>query len=422
MKITVSPAPIGGAIRSIPSKSYAHRQLVCAAFADGETGIVCGIISEDIKATMKCLVALGAEIAYSEGVITVSPIALPIREPILDCNESGSTYRFLIPVAAALGTGAKFILRGRLPERPMEPMWKMLEENGVSVSGRGEGEVTLSGSLSGGRLCLPGNVSSQFITGGLLALPLMNEESSIEVEGPIESSGYVAITLDVQRSFGVEVEKNNGSFRLGKRRSYISPRRVVTEGDWSNSSFWLCGAAASGAELECTGLNIRSPQGDRRIVDILEAMGANISLHGDTVSVGASVLKGAEIEASSIPDLVPAIAVAACAAEGETLISGVGRLRMKESDRLYTVAKTLSELGADIREEKDSLIIKGVGRLKGGRADSHGDHRIAMMAAVAALISEEKVTINGAEAVNKSYPGFFDDLASLGGKVGKERS
>ena len=301
-------------------------------------------------------------------------------------------------------------------------MWKMLEENGVSVSGRGESEVTLSGSLSGGRLRLPGNVSSQFITGGLLALPLMKEESSVEVEGPIESSGYVAITLDVQRSFGVEVEKKDGSFHLGKRRSYISPRRVVTEGDWSNSAFWLCGAAASGAELECTGLNIRSPQGDRRIVDILEAMGANISLHGDTVSVGPSVLKGAEMEASSIPDLVPAIAVAACAAEGETLISGAGRLRMKESDRLYTVAKTLSDLGADISEEKDSLIIKGVGRLKGGRADSHGDHRIAMMAAVAALISEEKVTINGAEAVNKSYPGFFDDLASLGAKVGKERS
>lgn len=421
MRITLLPSSISGSIRAIPSKSFAHRQLICSALADRETEIVCAGLSEDIRATMGCLGSLGASVEYRDGSVLVGPITSLPAEALLDCGESGSTYRFLVPLAAALGVISRFILRGRLPERPMGPLWKCLEKHSVSISGIGSSEVTISGRLSGGTFILPGDVSSQFISGLLMALPLIGGEKGIEIKGKVESAGYINITAGVLGSFGIKVCKEGNTITMSGEEKFTSPGRIFTEGDWSNSAFWLCGAAASGSEIRCGGLNTGSSQGDAAIAGILRDMGADVECSGSSVTIKAAGLKGSEIDAGDIPDLVPAIALAASSAEGVTRITNAGRLRMKESDRLFTVADTLRKLGADIEEGEDFLTVKGGRRLRGGSVDSHGDHRIVMMAAIASLLSEESITIEGAEAVNKSYPGFFEDFASLGAEFRKEQ-
>lgn len=420
MKVTVLPSVIKGNIRAIPSKSFAHRQLICAALAENETKITCTVISEDISATMRCLAALGAEIEDQYGVITVKPIGSPVSGAVLDCGESGSTYRFLAPVAAALGAESTFLLRGRLAERPMGPLWESLERCGMSIEGKGSEKVSFSGRLLAGEFTIPGDVSSQFISGLLMALPLLRKNSKIKIVGPAESRGYIDMTMDVLNSFGVTAEVKGSSIEVFRRARFISSGSITTEGDWSNTSFWLCGAAACGQSITCEGLNTKSSQGDRAIVSVLEEMGAKAAYEDNSLKVKAGILRFARIDARDIPDLVPPIALLACAAEGETEIFNVGRLRLKESDRLFTVADTLRRLGAEISEEGSSLRIRGGRPLAGGEVNSHGDHRIAMMAALASVISRDKIVINGAEAVGKSYPGFFEDLAVLGGIIRKE--
>ena len=420
MKVNIMPSSISGSIRAIPSKSFAHRQLICSALSNQKTEIECSRISEDIKATIRCLSSLGASIKYENGIIHVTPIVSPNPKAILDCGESGSTYRFLVPVIAALGIKASFLLRGRLSKRPMEPLWEVLEKHGVTISGKGEEKVSLSGKLSGGIFKIQGDVSSQFISGLLMALPLLEENSVIEVIGTLESASYIDITIDVLKSFGISTEKRETSIRLFGKGKYTTPGNLVTEGDWSNSAFWLCGAAVGGRSLTCSGLDISSSQGDREIVTVLRNMGADIECKDNSVSIKAASLRSVTIDAGNIPDLVPAIALTACAADGETEILNAGRLRIKESDRLFTVANTLRKLGADIEEREASLLIRGGKLLKGGCVESHGDHRIVMMAALATLMSENSITIEGADAVNKSYPGFFDDFAYLGAEIRKE--
>ncbi|MFA7221268.1 MAG: 3-phosphoshikimate 1-carboxyvinyltransferase [Synergistaceae bacterium] len=420
MKVTVLPSLIKGNIRAIPSKSFAHRQLICAALADKETKISCSSLSEDISATIRCLAALGSGIEFTNGIISVTPIKSPVSGAVLDCGESGSTYRFLAPVAAALGTEPTFILRGRLAERPMGPLWETLERCGICIEGKGMEKVSFSGRLSAEEFTIPGDVSSQFISGLLMALPLLGKKSRIKVTGTVESGGYIDMTMDVLGTFGVKTELKECSMEVSGEKGFVSPGSIVTEGDWSNAAFWLCGAAVSGGSLTCEGLNIGSSQGDRAVVSLLQEMGAEAVCGENSVRVKAGLLRPAHIDAREIPDLVPPIALLACAAEGETEIFNAGRLRLKESDRLFTVADTLRKLGADISEEGSSLRIRGGRPLTGGEVHSHGDHRIAMMAALASLISQDKIVIKGAEAVAKSYPGFFEDFGSLGGAVRKE--
>lgn len=422
MKVSVLPSSIGGSIQAIPSKSFAHRQLICSALSDRDTEIICRSLSEDINATMECLGALGASAEQKDGTILVRPVKLPPSEALFDCKESGSTYRFLSPVAAALGVKARFLLSGRLPERPMAPLWETLEEHGILISGKGSSEVSLSGRLSGGSFTLPGGVSSQFISGLLMALPVVDGEKRIELKGTAESLGYINMTIDVLRAFGIKVYKKGNLIMIPEGDRFKSPGSIVTEGDWSNSAFWLCGAAASDSEITCTGLDPLSSQGDSYLVTILRNMGAKVECSESSVTVKANGLKGIDIDAANIPDLVPAIALAACSAKGTTRIYNAGRLRIKESDRLFTVADTLRRLGADAVEEESSLCITGGRSLTGGGVSSFGDHRIVMMAAVASLISKGMITIDGSEAVKKSYPGFFDDFKSLGAEVRKERT
>lgn len=421
MKVTVRPSAVKGTVRAIPSKSFAHRQLICAALAERETKIRCRVISEDIRATMRCLTALGASIDYEDGIISVMPITSPIRGAMLDCGESGSTYRFLAPVAAAFGAKTTFLLRGRLAQRPMGPLWEALERGGISIDGKGSERVSFSGRLTAGEFRISGDVSSQFISGLLLALPLLEKKSRIMIAGPVESGGYIDITLDVLDTFSLKTQVKDGSIEISGTDRFISPGNIAVEGDWSNSAFWLCGAAACRGSLTCEEINKNSCQGDRAITRVLMEMGAEVICEDNSVRVNAGTLKPARIDASEIPDLVPPIALMACAAEGETEIFNAGRLRLKESDRLYTVADTLRRLGAEIYEESSSLRIIGGRPLAGGEVNSHGDHRIAMMAALASVISLDDIVISGAESVAKSYPGFFEDLAVLGGIVRKEQ-
>ncbi len=412
--MTVSAAGFGGTLKAIASKSCAHRLLICAALSDAPTVIECGEYSEDILATVRCLSALGADIQSIPEGFSVRPLRRgAVRQAVLDCGESGSTLRFLLPVAAALGVEAEFLLGGRLPERPLSPLYELLTENGVQLSEQGKPTLHLSGQLRGERFTISGGVSSQFISGLLFALPLLGG-GSVVIEGRLESAGYVDLTRDALQAAGVQTRRDEQQiFASG---SYHMPARCAVEGDWSNAAFWLCAGAIGPAPVTLTGLNPASSQGDRAIVALLRQFGAAVTQSGGSYTAAPAPLRAMEIDAAQIPDLVPILAAVAACADGCSRIYGAARLRIKESDRLRAVCQTLGALGADIAETPDGLLIRG-GALHGGTVRSWGDHRIAMTAAVCSLRTGGAVTIADAQAVRKSYPGFFDDFVRLGGCV-----
>jgi 3-phosphoshikimate 1-carboxyvinyltransferase len=417
----------GGTIKAIASKSAAHRLLICASLADNETFIRCQERSQDIDATAHCLESLFAVIRYEDDGFFVTPINKtknPEKERSANCGESGSTLRFLLPVCGALGMKVRFNMGGRLPARPLTGLYEEMKSKGCTLSEQGRSPLTLGGKLKNGKYSLPGNISSQFISGLLFALPLLEGDSAICVTGNLESRPYVNMTLDALRLFGINVqeeEKPQLTFRLIGGQTYLSPKNVQTEGDWSNAAFWLCAGAIGKSAVTCTGLNLDSRQGDRAIAELLKKFGARVSVDSSTITVSPDELKGIEIDAENTPDLVPVLAAVASTARGETIIKGAGRLRLKESDRLRTIAVSLSELGADVKETDDGLVIQGKNKLQGGVTQSFGDHRIAMAAAVLSGACTNPVTIQNAEAVNKSYPAFFDDFhITLGGIYEKE--
>ncbi len=411
MELTLSPRPVGGTIRAVASKSQAHRLMICAAFADRATKIVCAETSQDMDATARALTALGAELSYLNGAYTVYPMEMPRGDAVLDCGESGSTLRFLLPVVGALGVSATFRLHGRLAERPLSPLWEAMEAHGCRLSRPNADEVRCEGRLDGGRWEIAGNVSSQFISGLLLALPLTGEESGIMLTTPLESAGYTDLTVQVLRQFGVEAERTEAGWHIPQSRGYRSCGKTAVEGDWSNAAFWLCAGAISDP-VTVEGLSLSSMQGDRAIVSVLERFGAKVAVSGDAVTVSPDDLRAVEIDARDIPDLVPPLALVAACAKGTTRIFGAERLRLKESDRLQSVADALSALGASVEITADGLLIRG-GRLSGGVVDSRSDHRIAMTAAIAACACTRPITLRGAEAVNKSYPRFWEDYKRM---------
>ncbi len=414
MDISIRPSPIAGSIRAIPSKSHAHRLLICAAFADRETTLQMGAGSEDIDATARCLTALGARIARERDAVTVVPAAAPMEDAVLDCGESGSTFRFLLPVAAAAAKRTTFTGRGRLPERPIGELMQVLRAHGAAFSAE-KLPFSVTGKLTGGRYALPGNVSSQYITGLLLALPLVKEDSEIALTTALESKPYVDMTLNALSAFRVRVETRKDGYGIAGNQKYVSPGRVQVEGDWSNAAFFLC-AGALGAGVEVTGLNLFSAQGDKAILEYLTRFGARVERTENAVRIHAGTLRGCEIDVGDTPDLVPALSAMAACAEGETRLVNAARLRLTESDRLHACAALIEALGGRVRENPDSLVIAG-GGLNGGTVNSFRDHRIAMAAAVAAIRCKNEVRILGAEAANKSYPAFFEDYAKLGGTV-----
>jgi len=421
MNVLIEPGPLCGKIAAIPSKSHLHRLLICWALGSAEVFVPCRTVSEDIEATARCLNALGANIGRSPEGFHILPSAFRSPErAALDCGESGSTYRFLVPLVCALGLRARFALAGRLSERPMEELRSALRMHGAVFEGAGTRSPAVSGPVTGGIYEIPGGVSSQYISGLLIALPLLGQSSEIVIVGEAQSKGYIRMTLDVLESFKVKVIPVPGGYAIPGGQSYAAPEMLLPEGDWSNASFWLCAAAAGAGEITVTGLDTRTSQGDSRICDVLARFGAGVEVSNGAVTVRPGELRGIAVDAGDIPDLVPAIAVAAAAARGETVITNAGRLRHKESDRISAVCAVLRSLGGEASEGADNIIIRGRGALAGGTADSCGDHRIAMMAAVASVICKGSVKITNAGAVNKSYPGFFEDLASLGGQFTKE--
>ena len=418
--IKISPRPLSGSLDAIPSKSHVHRLLICAALGEGDVYIPCPVPSEDILATARCLGSLGAAIHINESGLRVGAIKSNLQNTaLLDCGESGSTYRFLVPVAASLGIRATFHLEGRLPSRPMDELWSVLEGAGAIITGKGSPDVTISGRLKAGRFRIAGNISSQFISGLLLALPNLEDESEIVITGELQSAGYVDMTLDALREFGVTITKTPTGFIVPGRQRFIAPKKTVNpEGDWSNSAIWLSAGAVSGNGITMRGLRTDSSQGDRAIADILRRFGAKVTVDGDTVSVSPSRLKGIVLDARDIPDLVPSIALVAAAAEGGTEITNVGRLALKESDRRQSVCDTLNQLGGCAEYDDDTMTIRGVGIL-GGEVDSCGDHRIAMLAVAASAISRGDITLHRAGALAKSYPAFLEHFTLLGGEAKK---
>ena len=393
MRAVLTPAPLRGEIRAIASKSQAHRLLICAALADGPTRIVCRERSEDIDATAACLRALGAQIDWADGEFSVEPLNTPRQDAVLDCGESGSTLRFLLPVVCALGVRATLQLHGRLPQRPLEPLWTELIDHGALLSRLPDGSIRTGGWLKGRDFTIAANVSSQFISGLLFCLPLLGG-GSVWLTGTLESASYIDMTCDALRTFGLHVSGRSASLTVSPGR-YHSPGRVEVEGDWSNAAFWLC------AGVGCTGLNPASAQGDRAVTEAIAAIRAG----------------GAAIDAKNIPDLVPVLSVLAALTPGTTTFYHAQRLRLKESDRIAATCAMLTALGAEARPTEDGLQVTGARQLPGGTVDSAGDHRIAMSAAVAAAGCTGPVIVEGAQAVRKSYPAFWQDYAALGGQV-----
>ena len=425
MDIRITKPIQGGTIKAIASKSDAHRLLICAALADSDTYIACPTRSEDINATANCLEALGAVVRYELDGFYVTPISgsKAGEDRLLDCGESGSTLRFLLPVCGALGARVSLEMGGRLPTRPLSPLYDEMIANGCKLSEHGVSPLHCEGRLRSGTYTIPGHISSQYISGLLFALPLLSGESIIRVTGVLESRPYVDMTLDSLRRFGIivfeEDEQAELIFRIPGSQIFRSPKTISVEGDWSNAAFWLCAGAilSNGSKITCTGLNPDSKQGDRAVIEILRRFGAEICIENDSVTVSPGRLSGLEINAENTPDLVPVLAAVASVANGTTTIYNAGRLRIKESDRLFSVTDTLTQLGANVTETPDGLVIIGKNSLPGGITKSYGDHRIAMTAAILSTMCSGDVVIQNAEAVNKSYPNFFSDFSMLGGGI-----
>ncbi|MBP3886015.1 MAG: 3-phosphoshikimate 1-carboxyvinyltransferase [Olsenella sp.] len=431
MDVEIEPRALGGTVSAIASKSAAHRLLILAALAHGKTDVDCNATSKDIEATISCLEALGARIARTRLGFRVNPIPrtsegdlLPtaIRDATLDCGESGSTLRFMLPTVAALACGASIEGHGRLAERPLSPLYEELESHGARLSPPGAFPLYVDGRLRGGRFSLGGNVSSQFASGILLAAPLLVGDVEVAVGEPVESRPYIDLTIRALETFGVEVNVRNetgagGSstvFSIRSGQPIVSPGTVEVEGDWSNAAFWLASGAISGA-VGVDGVDPMSAQGDRACLAALGAFGARVSRRGSAAVVTSDRLRGRTVDVSDIPDLAAPLAAVAAFAKGRTRIVGAARLRLKESDRLETIRAALSAMGCTVEVHNDELIIDGAGALEGGVVDAANDHRIAMMAAICAAHAQGETTIHGAECVQKSYPSFFEDFRALGG-------
>ena len=389
MDITISPRPLRGDLTVIPSKSQAHRLLICAAFSDQPTLLRCAETNRDIEATAGCLTALGAKIIRTDSGYTVFPIETVPEKAQMNCRESGSTLRFLLPVAGALGVDALLTMEGRLPQRPLSPLWEEMERMGCTLTRPTPDTIRCTGKLRPGAYRIDGGVSSQYITGLLLALSLLGSGSQLEIIGKVESRPYIEMTKAAISLFGGDPD------HPGEKR-FHSPGAVSVEGDWSNGAFFLA-ANELGSNLTLHGLDSASPQGDRAVLEILPLL--------------RSVAP--RISAADIPDLVPILTVAAAWNHG-AVFTDIRRLRMKESDRVASVIAMLKSLGGRAEADENTLTVFP-SRLTGGVVDSCNDHRIAMSAAIAATACTGPVTVLGAECVSKSYPSFWEESRRLGG-------
>lgn len=414
---------LSGSVNAPVSKSDLHRLIIACSLSGSDTEICRCTLSEDIKATARVMEAIGASIHFEENRILVEGIKLqPDTNVLCDCSESGSTLRFLVPVLAALGQNATFTGHGRLAKRPMEPLLSELSAHGVEIHTPDNGDtlpLSIRGKLVGGDFTFSGDISSQYITGLMFALPLLAQDSRIILTSPLQSKGYVDMTLSVLERFGIKITPIQNGWEIAGKQQYRTPGILTAQGDWSNAAFWLCaGSICQGANIMVNGIDYHhSLQGDKTVCDVLTQMGANLSIGSEQVEANHAPLHAVTIDGSQIPDIIPILSVVAAVSQGETHIVNAGRLRIKESDRLHAMYECLTQIGADVTELADGLIIRGKSQLSGGTVDSFNDHRIAMSMAVASLVCKEPVIIRDPMCVTKSYPDFYEDFKALGGSV-----
>lgn len=427
-KVKITPAVLQGSVQVPSSKSMGHRYLICAGLSSGVSTVDNITLSADITATNNCLAALGVEVlnlpskfAGRQSFSYRTSLPLRAARSVLDCGESGSTLRFFIPLAATLG-GFTFVGHGKLVSRPLTPYYEIFAKQGLvyKTGTKGELPLQIQGKLQPGNFILPGDVSSQFVSGLLFALPLLEQDSFLKVLPPVESASYIGLTLAALRRFGIRIENMaEYAYHIPGGQHYISPQgRILVEGDWSQAAFWLVAGTISG-QIRCTGLDSESLQGDKVIAALISRMGGSLLWQEDMLTARPASTRGCILDAADCPDLVPILSVLAAVSSGTTRIIHAERLRIKECDRLAAMATELKKLGADIEEQPDGLVINGIPTgLKGGvEVDAWNDHRVAMSLAVATSRCREPVLINGSESVKKSYPAFWRDLASVGGRV-----
>lgn len=427
--LRIEPAKLTGRIFIQPSKSMAHRLMLCALLAKGTSEIDNVVLSDDIKATMQACEALGASVMIEDSpvfdcrkrVVISSPGDIRVVRPVIDCIESGTTARLVIPISRLCADPVTLTGKGRLVTRPFDIYKRLLPGKGVNFTDEnGKMPIRLEGRLRPGEYDLRGDVSSQFISGLLMALPFLDGDSEIRISGPLESRPYVGMTIDALERFGISIGHSH-DFRLfkiqGKQKAAACS--LAVEGDWSQAAFFCVLGAISG-EVAIEGLNEASLQGDRIILDIVRDMGARTVWGQGTLLVNPGTLKSVQVDASQCPDLVPAVAVAAALCPGVSAITNAKRLRLKESDRLRAVCSELNKLGARIVERQDGLVIHGVNHFTGASVDGWNDHRIVMALAIASSRTMGPVKISGFEAVSKSYPEFWQDFKLLGGKVDEQ--
>lgn len=394
--VKIENAALNGSVVLPPSKSAAQRAVICSFLAGG--GSVEPIIgSKDMQA------AVGAAQSLKNG------------DKIINCIESGNTLRFFIPVAAALGRNVTFVGEGRLPQRPLGEYLRLLPEHGVKIKSGGSLPLEISGQLHSGVYEIRGDISSQYITGLLFALPLLDGDSEIRLTTPLQSKPYVDMTVKILSDYAVEIEQTDYGYFVRGNQAYRI-RDYVVEGDWSHAAFFMS-AAAIGGTITLKGLDMDSAQGDKAVVDVMRRFGADVKADENGVTCSAGALHGIEIDCMDIPDMVPAIAVTAAFAKGQTVIKGAERLRFKESDRLEAVASNLRKMNVDVCETADGMIIATNGNVRGAELKGYNDHRIVMAFAVAGLFAQGDTVIDDADSINKTYPSFFDDYNKLGGKA-----
>lgn len=421
MNVRIKPSKLIGRVNAPSSKSFSHRMLIAAALAGGVSEISNISASEDIDATVGALTALGAKIFREGNTYTVMGIKTPAASAVIDCRESGSTMRFIIPIAAALGCSCEFRGRGKLPERPITPYIRELGKNGAVIT-RTEGVMpfAMNGTLKGGDYILEGDISSQFITGLLFALPLCSGNSVIRLASRLESKPYADMTVEALSRFGINIDEGEDKdglpvYRIRGGQKYRSAD-VSVEGDYSQAAFYFA-ANALGSEIKVDNLSENSVQGDKKILEIIGGISYN-----KINDSGLRRLPAFSADVSDTPDLVPILTVLGCFTDGASRITGAKRLKIKESDRLEAIASALGNIGGKITVRDDSLEIEPVDGFHGGVIDGCNDHRIVMASAIASTMADGEITITGAEAVAKSYPDFWTDFASLGGNVEFERT
>lgn len=424
----VTPTKLKGEVKIPPSKSMAHRAVICAALGDGISKIRNIDFSDDIIATISAMRSLGAVITEMDGYLEVKGInykgidVVRDYERVVDCNESGSTLRFLVPIALVFEGVTRFVGRGNLGKRPLTTYYDIFDSQGIKYTYKKDVlDLVVDGVLKPGEFKVKGNISSQFITGLLFSLPLLDGDSKIIITTELESKGYLDLTLLALRDFGIEIINNDYKEFIIKGNQMYHSKDYTVEGDYSQGAFFLC-ADALGSEVNVLDLKQDSLQGDSEVIDILRRMGVVFRREGNAISGKVRKINPTIIDASQCPDIIPVVSVVAALARGIVEVRNAGRLRIKECDRLHAIAEELNKIGANIQEFEDSLVIQGVESFKGGvEVWSHKDHRIAMMLAIAATACKEPIIIKDYECVSKSYPGFFEDYKMLGGKIDEWR-